>query len=160
MSGTPSSFLYAAMVIICVCRSNRTRHAPAERLFHALVGLLARLAIAASASSSKAWLYVKARISCRRARNISLSGHMISRYLSPVITSSFIGKSPELSCGLGNTQFNAGMASHLFAGVAGKHTTPGIAPYIWRTLASPLPRPQRRAVATIQAGWRVHKEQP
>lgn len=72
--------------IICKCRSNNTRHAPSEIFDQASDGLLARFLIASSASDSKDGSYGTVRIVASLARNISLSGHMISKYFSPVIT--------------------------------------------------------------------------
>lgn len=108
----PIMILVPATSNICKCRSSKTRHVPSERFDQAEDGSVARFLMASSASGSKDESYGIMRKSASLARNISFSGHMISKYLSPVIT---LGSMRGLLLTVvWEHQFNAGMTSRQF----------------------------------------------
>lgn len=107
----PAMIFARATSNICRCLSSSTRQAPSETLDQASDGLLARFLIASSASDSKLESYEIARMSFKRARNISFSGHMICKYLSPVMTSFSMRGLLRLLCGSSSLTQEAPLAN-------------------------------------------------
>ena len=135
----PAASLADATTSICCCRSKRTRKAPAEMVAsQSALMFSANNSIAVSASSSNSALYESVRRRAITGRKTSLSGHKASTTCQPdkccgltessglpstfsayVLNKSkfFTGKPLGFGCGLRDSQFNAGRASHLFTGV-------------------------------------------